>query len=1287
MTRGRKLKKKEARRRELEKREVAKPEHDDKVNHERNVSVSTLFKSEDIVEITNILNIAELDDSNVFLGAVVLGRFHIVKKLLREGYSLEKCAEDGTSPMLWAVKLKLVDMADFLIRRGANVNMTDGEGNNAFLLALQTSSWDQDTFMDFWLKIKDTEINVNHANKLGNTVIHYMVKRQWDTALELVASTSRVNLNTVTCKGVTALMMACSRHQEACISTLLKHKADLWIEDQRGCTALCYAIAYFIQKRLEMPNQPIEKLLKALDQSTPKRSLNAYLQRRFELLHDPPEDNFGNTVSSIIIHVITFATRCIKKGVTAFLEIRVFKLIKDIAEKHMDDGDYILAILGVLSEILRFCDCCMNHIPKDELFTSFYESGFPNTCLRILKRFGASTFSNSHIHTVLLPLFFTCKHPSSKTWIKKNYKTLFYYYKNSTHSTPPYMSLYPNDKHLTLVRKTSGDFKAVLTEFQNNEIVLDDKTKKKKSDVKAASKIPEEKPVKILEPVVKKSEDNEIKRKCSEDNLKRAQIEENNAKVKVIATKTLEQPPLKKANSKLQIKEKTSEEALGPKTSNAKDTSYWSLNSSSELFRDSFSADFGGEVVASTPTIYPNWQEDFKEGCDLFGISEGSPIGQEAIWELKKELGSGDMGDKDHEPDEFNPIVEELDNMFNEIILKYEEIWQKEYDEGYVDANGDTEDYLKLMHVLPDLELYYLSEVTRKWKNLVDQLKVNYREKQKDCKTILEELQEYLGKMFKEVNERYESIMAVKPSIKIEDLKNTQIEEFKLNNVEIVQQDEATPSISTNEDLVSEMSDNSENDDTDRCLSDCTSEDDWLRTDYLLAVANEKNKKIPPPPGFPLQREMEIICRQCRTEREPFFIRTRYGEVLQSLKQIWQDRVRSGYVEDIILPNIYDESKIAEGGNFGVVYLGLDLCSTVPLVVKKVSTKTIVDQIIAASLKNLIKTLIELHSDHLLPYTHFIEIKDQLVLATPLCERNLGEYMFTVKRSARFNLNVACMMIRQIIEGIHFLHGQPTPIVHGNLKPSNILVDAHERLRLSEFGIGTILYQRTQPQIGTVIWWAQETFWYYRNHHKLLVSKLSDIQVCGMIAHYIVTGGIHPYGRFPHEIMHNLEAAQPRLALEHEEIKDLITWMLSHKPHERPMISMVLRHVFLWDKEKRWRFILTCAGVAPENRKLSISVSRFHECLDIYAKQNNVHTRWVKMVECQLIGLVPSKLDYADTISGLLSMLRDTLPSSASWFLSVFPSIPLTLYRLIEHTPWMKHKDFSEFVNFDTRDV
>lgn len=45
------------------------------------------------------------------------------------------------------------------------------------------------------------------------------------------------------------------------------------------------------------------------------------------------------------------------------------------------------------------------------------------------------------------------------------------------------------------------------------------------------------------------------------------------------------------------------------------------------------------------------------------------------------------------------------------------------------------------------------------------------------------------------------------------------------------------------------------------------------------------------------------------------------------------------------------------------------------------------------------------------------------------------------------------VLIKQMVMGLHALHQHDPIIIHGNLKPSNVLIDSKGCLRLAEFGL------------------------------------------------------------------------------------------------------------------------------------------------------------------------------------------------------------------------------------------
>lgn len=57
-------------------------------------------------------------------------------------------------------------------------------------------------------------------------------------------------------------------------------------------------------------------------------------------------------------------------------------------------------------------------------------------------------------------------------------------------------------------------------------------------------------------------------------------------------------------------------------------------------------------------------------------------------------------------------------------------------------------------------------------------------------------------------------------------------------------------------------------------------------------------------------------------------------------------------------------------------------------------------------------------------------------------------------------------IVRQFLNGLAFLHERAEPVVHGNLKPSNIFVDINGVIRLAEFGINKVLNRNNGRKCG-----------------------------------------------------------------------------------------------------------------------------------------------------------------------------------------------------------------------------
>ncbi len=118
-------------------------------------------------------------------------------------------------------------------------------------------------------------------------------------------------------------------------------------------------------------------------------------------------------------------------------------------------------------------------------------------------------------------------------------------------------------------------------------------------------------------------------------------------------------------------------------------------------------------------------------------------------------------------------------------------------------------------------------------------------------------------------------------------------------------------------------------------------------------------------------------------------------------------------------------------------------------------------------------------SNHVVRYWFLDDKSDTryTFLVLDLCEETLE--MFVAHSSLEDLVTVAPDIVQQVLNGLVDLHRKPMPILHLDLKPSNILRNVHNNWLLADFGISRILPEgvSTHPsnQKGTEDWRAVES--------------------------------------------------------------------------------------------------------------------------------------------------------------------------------------------------------------------
>ena len=154
-------------------------------------------------------------------------------------------------------------------------------------------------------------------------------------------------------------------------------------------------------------------------------------------------------------------------------------------------------------------------------------------------------------------------------------------------------------------------------------------------------------------------------------------------------------------------------------------------------------------------------------------------------------------------------------------------------------------------------------------------------------------------------------------------------------------------------------------------------------------------------------------------------------------------------------------------------------------------------------------------------------------------------------------------LIVDICRAVRYLHGQRPTIVHGDLKASNVMIEAmkdHYRAKITDFGLSRLMTRAAQPLGGTIRWMAPELFLNEGKPH-----ATCDIFSIGRLMYSIITKQLPLAGFSPKEILSREYHGSP-LALDWpvgpaHHAKYIACTCLARQPSLRPEMAEVLNMI------------------------------------------------------------------------------------------------------------------------------
>ncbi|MDR0698635.1 MAG: serine/threonine protein kinase [Tannerella sp.] len=211
--------------------------------------------------------------------------------------------------------------------------------------------------------------------------------------------------------------------------------------------------------------------------------------------------------------------------------------------------------------------------------------------------------------------------------------------------------------------------------------------------------------------------------------------------------------------------------------------------------------------------------------------------------------------------------------------------------------------------------------------------------------------------------------------------------------------------------------------------------------------------------------------------------------------------------ESTIVKERYSLLKILGKGGFSEVWLADDVWTSTKVALKFYAPGTGLDDEGIRLFTHEFALLSDLNHNNLLKPSHFDIYENMPFLVLTYCENGS-----TLRLVNRMNEDSAWQFLRDVAEGLHYLHSNVPPIIHQDIKPDNILIDRNSRFVITDFGISARARNTLRRNVtnittgGTLAYMSPERF-----GHDPSPIKASDIYSLGATMFELLTGHL-PFG-------------------------------------------------------------------------------------------------------------------------------------------------------------------------------